>query len=388
MDRPALQARRCGSRRAPVAPAEQPGERAREGDEGLHSGESLRTDPLPSRIWWCPAAELTSGGMQAKAYLMTTGPTPVPSEVLDAYAKADRPPPRPDFLAVYERVLARPEGRVPHRAGRAAVHGVGHRRLESAITNLLLAGKRPPGRVAANFGERWKQGMPRALRLRGQKSSATTGGDTDPCRPGRALVEMDRNCVISSHLRRRPASSHVQALAAVAKEAGPSSSSTPLQPGAMPLETEAWGLDARCLRSQKALMTPPGLACVSATEAAGTAPAARVAPLLPRLEAHLNAQEKPRRAAPTAVSVIIALDVALGLLLEDGLETVFERHVRLGRACRAASRRWCSSCSRRTRTGGVVTAARIPDGHRGRGSSRPSGTTATASPSRADRGPH
>ena len=35
-----------------------------------------------------------------------------------------------------------------------------------------------------------------------------------------------------------------------------------------------------------------------------------------------------------AVSLVVALDVALGLLLEEGLEAAFERHVRLGRACR------------------------------------------------------
>ena len=36
-----------------------------------------------------------------------------------------------------------------------------------------------------------------------------------------------------------------------------------------------------------------------------------------------------------AVSLVVALDVALGLLLEGGLEAAFDRHVRLGRACRA-----------------------------------------------------
>ncbi len=51
-----------------------------------------------------------------------------------------------------------------------------------------------------------------------------------------------------------------------------------------------------------------------------------------------------------AVSLVTALDVALGLLLEEGLEAAFERHARLGRAAARAPRRWGSSCSRPTRT--------------------------------------
>ena len=36
-----------------------------------------------------------------------------------------------------------------------------------------------------------------------------------------------------------------------------------------------------------------------------------------------------------AVSLIRGLDVALGMILDDGLEAAFERHVKLGRATRA-----------------------------------------------------
>ena len=38
------------------------------------------------------------------------------------------------------------------------------------------------------------------------------------------------------------------------------------------------------------------------------------------------------------MSLVRALNVALGLLLEEGLEAVFDRHVRLGRACREGAK--------------------------------------------------
>jgi alanine-glyoxylate transaminase/serine-glyoxylate transaminase/serine-pyruvate transaminase len=46
--------------------------------------------------------------------------------------------------------------------------------------------------------------------------------------------------------------------------------------------------------------------------------------------------EKDNTPFTPAVSTIVALDEALGLLLEEGLEHAFARHVALGRACRAA----------------------------------------------------
>ena len=48
-----------------------------------------------------------------------------------------------------------------------------------------------------------------------------------------------------------------------------------------------------------------------------------------------KAQDALDAAFTPAVSLIRSLDVALGLLLEQGLEAAFERHVRLGRAARA-----------------------------------------------------
>src|SRR5438067_4673932 len=98
--------------------------------------------------------------------------------------------------------------------------------------------------------------------------------------------------------------------------------------GAVPLETDAWGIDVVVSGSQKALMAPPGLAMVS------------VPPhVLERAKpsrsfyfdwgANKKAQDKLDAAFTPAVSLIRSLDVALRLLLDDGLETAFERHVRL-----------------------------------------------------------
>jgi aspartate aminotransferase-like enzyme len=64
-----------------------------------------------------------------------------------------------------------------------------------------------------------------------------------------------------------------------------------------------------------------------------------------------------------AVPLVRALDVALGLLLDEGLETAFDRHARLGRACREGAKAMgLELFSPDEERSAVVTAIRAPDG--------------------------
>jgi aspartate aminotransferase-like enzyme len=130
----------------------------------------------------------------------------------------------------------------------------------------------------------------------------------------------------------------VQALAAAAKATGAlvvvdGVSSV----GAVPLEPDAWEIDVVASGSQKALMTPPGLGFVSVSAAAwdalGTSPRFYF-----DWERTRVGQETRDSAFTPAVSLVRALNVALGLLLGEGLEAAFDRHVRLGRACREGTK--------------------------------------------------
>jgi aspartate aminotransferase-like enzyme len=134
--------------------------------------------------------------------------------------------------------------------------------------------------------------------------------------------------------------------------------------GAVPLETDEWGIDVVASGAQKALMTPPGLALLSAS---GAAWEARERAASPRFyfdwertrkgQATLNAPVTP------PVSLVAGLNVALGMLLEEGLEGAFERHVRLGRACREGVKAMgLELFSPDDDSSAVVTAIRAPDG--------------------------
>jgi len=109
-------------------------------------------------------------------------------------------------------------------------------------------------------------------------------------------------------------------------------------------------------------MCPPGLAMASVAD--------RLWDRLPPSRsfyfdwrAARKAQEAFDSAFTPAVSLIRGLDVALGMLLDDGLEAAFARHVRLGRAARAGIKAMgLELFSPDDDSAAVVTAARAPDG--------------------------
>lgn len=107
--------------------------------------------------------------------------------------------------------------------------------------------------------------------------------------------------------------------------------------GACELRTDEWGIDVVVAGSQKALMSPPGLAFVSVSERAWRMhKASKMARYYFDWTETKQAYETecPRTPWTPAISLINQLDVALKQLLAEGLENVFWRHILLGRSAR------------------------------------------------------
>ncbi len=155
----------------------------------------------------------------------------------------------------------------------------------------------------------------------------------------------------------------VRSLAAAAREAGALVVVDAVSSlGAVRCETDAWGLDVVVSGSQKALMTPPGLGLAAVSEDALAAQGSS-----PRFyfdwERTRTAQRKLDAPFTPPVSLVAGLDVALGMLLDEGLDAVFDRHVQLGRACRAGVKALgLELFSPDEDRSAVVTAVRTPDG--------------------------
>ena len=233
--------------------------------------------------------------------------------------------------------------------------------LESAVANLTSPGDRALVVSAGAFGERWVA-INKAFgadidHLRYEWGEHPSADDVRERARGAKYVTLVHSETSTGVV------ADIQSLAAAAKESGALVVVDAISSlGAVPLETDAWGIDVVVTGSQKALMTPPGLAFVSVSDAAyaatGTAPRFYFDWAKTR-----KAQESLDAAFTPAISLVAALDVALGLVLTDGLEAAFARHARLGRACREGVKAMgLELFSPDDDTAAVVTAIRPPEG--------------------------
>jgi aspartate aminotransferase-like enzyme len=304
--------------------------------------------------------------MRGKRYLFTPGPTPVPPEVQEALSRQVVHHRGPDFRATLQSCLDRLKTVFRTSSDVLLFSASGTGGMESAVVNLCSPGSRVIVVSAGHFGERWIELAERygceVIPLRYEWGETPAPEDL-----AEKLAEVGnaRAVFLTQSETSTGVVCDVQALAAAIRPSGAHVVVDAVSSlGAVPLEVDAWGVDVACSGSQKALMCPPGLAPVSVSEAVWE-PEGRAS--TPRYyfdwERTRRAQERLDVAFTPAVPLVIALDVALGLLLEEGLEGVFERHVRLGRACREGVKAMgLELFSPDEDRSAVVTAARVPAG--------------------------
>jgi aspartate aminotransferase-like enzyme len=296
-----------------------------------------------------------------KRYLFTPGPTPVPPEVLAAMAEPMVHHRGSDFREVYERCLARLKDIFRTEGEVLLFSASGTGAMDSAAANLCAPGDRVAVVTAGAFGERWVA-ICEQYELDVQRIAYEWGEVPVAEDVGRAVAESGARAVFCTHSETSTGVvTDIQAL----KQALPEATlvvDAISSLGAVPLETDAWAIDVVLSGSQKALMSPPGLAMASVAE-----------PLwdhLPGARSFYFDWRRTRKAQQVfdaaftpAVSLIRGLDVALGLIFEAGLEAAFERHVRLGRAARAGLKAMgLELFSPDDDASAVVTVANVPEG--------------------------
>lgn len=306
----------------------------------------------------------------AEINLLIPGPTPLPPEVLRAIGQQMTNHRGPTFGGLMKEVLAGLQEvfRTRHDVLPLVASGTGG--LEAAVTNFLSPGDRVLSvnnghfcerfaRIAETYGVQvdrvtaeWGRPVPPdaiADRLRAEgdqqyravfvtQSETSTGVHNDV----KAVRE-----VMGDH----PALLMVDAVSSL---------------GAIPLETDLWGVDVAVTGSQKALMSPPGMAFLSVSDKAWEA-ADRAA--LPRFYFDLrrvrSEVRKPTPSTPftAAVTVVYAVHAALRLIREEGLDRVYARHRRMARMVRAGVRALgLPTLPEDTWAVDTVTAVRMPEG--------------------------
>jgi aspartate aminotransferase-like enzyme len=278
-----------------------------------------------------------------KQYLMTAGPTPLPPAVSQVMAEPMTYHRAPAFIEVYARVLRRLKDVFQTSNEVQIFTSSGTGALESAVANMVKPGDPVLVASCGKFGERWFE-LCKAYGAGTTHWETEWGRRIDPSALDEQLaanpdVEVvfttfsETSTGVVNDLRELTEVAHRHgALIAVDAVSGL---------GAVPLPQDEWGADVVVAGSQKALMSPPGLAFASANERALERAAANPGRRYYFDWARTVAGQRkdpPDSPFTPAVGLIKALDVALGMIEDEGLDQVFERHALLGRATREAAK--------------------------------------------------
>jgi aspartate aminotransferase-like enzyme len=217
--------------------------------------------------------------------------------------------------------------------------GSGSAGWEAAIQNCLRPGDRVVVTVCGDFGQRFATVAER-LRLNVTRIDVPWGEAVTADHVAAMLAKVPRiRAVLVTHNETSTGVTNpLKEIAAVARAAGALVIVDAVSSAAaMPLEMDEWGLDWVVSGSQKAWMCPPGLMLAAVSDRAMQA-ASRDGGY-PRFFWDVEKMATGFRtgAVPTtpAIPLLKALDVALDMMLEEGMEAVWRRQADLGGYLRA-----------------------------------------------------
>jgi aspartate aminotransferase-like enzyme len=272
-----------------------------------------------------------------KEYLMIPGPTPVPDSVLSKMAMPMINHRGKEFAQILKNVTEKMKKVYLTKGDVILLTASGSGGMESAVVNFLSPGDKAIFCVTGAFGDRWaKMGKvygADVIRIETPVGEGVTPEiieDNLKKNPGVKAVYVTHNetsTTITNDLSKIGEIAHKYG-AIVAVDAVSSL-------GAIELRMDEWQLDVVVTASQKALMTPPGLAFVAVSERAWEL---HKSAKMPRFYFDLGEAKRMAENGETpftpAVSQVFAIDTALDLLLSEGLENSWNRHKLLGKAVR------------------------------------------------------
>jgi serine---pyruvate transaminase len=300
-----------------------------------------------------------------KNYLLTPGPTPVPSQVLGVMAQPIIHHRTPQFQAIIKEAH---EGlkyvfQTKNDCFMLASSGTGA--MEAAVVNLFSPGDTVITVQGGKFGERWTE-LCKSYGINTEIIDVEWGKAVSPQEIEKRLKANSRIKAVFTTLCETStgAANDIESIGKVVKATDAVLVIDAVSGlGVIDLKTDAWNCDVVVSGSQKGLMLPPGLGFISLSPKAWKlAENAKC----PRYYFDLNKAKKAASKSDTpftpAITLIIGLVEALKMLREDGLENVFSRHRKMADAVRAAMRALGLELFAPAASSDAVTAVKVPQG--------------------------
>jgi aspartate aminotransferase-like enzyme len=273
-----------------------------------------------------------------KARLLTPGPTPVPEETLLELAKPVPYHRGAEARAILAEVIDGLKYVLRTKNDICVLTCSGTGGMESALVSAVPRGGKAICAFAGRFGERWHQ-LWNAFGVQSVPVTAKWGKAVQPDQIAQALkAHPDAHAVCIVHSETSTGvKQDIQAIGAlVAKTQTVLIVDAISSAGALPCETDQWGIDLLCTGSQKALMMPPGLAIVAVSAKAKQKMEnnSSLSGYYFDLRKYLGKLADPDTPFTPAHTLIRALRISLKKIRAEGIENVWARHGLLARAAR------------------------------------------------------
>jgi len=254
--------------------------------ESKHPFSDLRQGPFDSRqksrslrvtakysVSAISTIRYIGSAMLKKNRLFTPGPTPLLPAAQFAMAAANVHHRTADFEAIFRRTLADLKTFIGTINDTVLLACSGTGAMEAAVSNLVKPGDKVLVLSAGKFGERWT-GIAKAYSCKTEVLTMPYG-QTFPLDQVASQLTTDVRCVYMQASETSTGVQHdVQGVARAVRELNSRGGDALLVVdaitglGTMPFDVDAWGVDIILGGSQKALMIPPGLAYLAASERA------------------------------------------------------------------------------------------------------------------------
>jgi len=269
--------------------------------------------------------------------LRIPGPTPCPDKVLQTMSRQMINHRGPQFAQILADITTKLKQLFQTKGDVFLLTGSGTGGLEAAIVNTLSPGDKVLSVSIGVFGERFatiaeKFGA-EVIPLRFEWGKAA---DADAVRRALKAEPKIKAVLVTHNETSTGVTNDLASISSVVKEFDKLLLVDAISSlGSINLPVDDWHCDVTITGSQKGWMVPPGLAMVSVSQEGWQAnQKARMPRFYWDFAKAKSYLEKGQTPWTPVVSVLFALQVALDMILKEGLDSVFARHAQVGQAAR------------------------------------------------------
>ena len=273
--------------------------------------------------------------------LRIPGPTPCPPEVLKAMSRQMMNHRGKEFAEILQSTTRRLKELFQTKNDVLQLSASGTGSMEAAIVNTLSPGDEVLSASCGYFGERFAD----IAETYGAKVTRLDFGWGKPVDPEAVRQALKANPKIKAVMVTQNETStgltnDLKSISAAVKEFDKLILVDAISGlGCIDLPVDAWQCDVVITGSQKGWMVPPGLAMVSISDKAWQAHAkAKMPRYYFDFTKAKNFLEKDQTPWTPSVSTFYGLDVALDILLAEGLPNIFARHAKIANLARSGAK--------------------------------------------------